>query len=250
MIRAGMISRPLCFPNASVMPRLHGRHALVLRTQSEAVGPHLHALARPACAVIAAAEKPAGARIDVKDVALRLVHEGAAAFGVGSDLDVRLPGLAAVAAAPAVAAAGRLERHHRAVLRREDSAPAAAAFPELLHGDEDGFSQELLQPRRDGVAAAGVRLGGCACSGASGASSRAAMRVRMRFTGSPSWSRLRDMNLVGMVGVACRGWLARRRAVIDYCRSDTGRTPLPWLDGFTASHGNAAREATHHGWVG
>ena len=108
---------------------------------------------------IATAEEPAGGRIDVQDVALRLVDEGAAAFGVGSDLDVGVPSLAAVAVAPAIAATGRLKRHYRAVFRGEDSAPAAGLLPELLHGNKERLSQKLFQAGRDGITdASGVSL--------------------------------------------------------------------------------------------
>jgi len=138
---------------------LHGKHADALAGNvAESIRASLHGLTRPTRAVIAAAKKPARTRIGVEKVARALVHQAASVDGISSDQDFGIPRLAPVPAAPTGAAAGRLKRHHGAILRRQDAAPAAALLPHFLHRDEERLSEELLQLGSRGESADGFRL--------------------------------------------------------------------------------------------
>jgi hypothetical protein len=138
---------------------LHGNHANTLAGNiAESIRSSLHGLSRPTCAVIATAKKPASTGIGVEQVARAFIHQAASVDGIRSDQDFRFPRPATVPAAPAGAPAGGLKRHHRAVLRRQDAAPAAAFIPDLLDRDKKRRPKELLQRGSSGESAASFRL--------------------------------------------------------------------------------------------
>ena len=99
-------------------------------------------------------------------------------FGVGVPSSCRRRGLR-----PAVAATRRLERHHRAVSRGEDSAPTAAFLPQLLQEERRSGSPKNSS-NRDATASPlpaasfGVYF---ARTGTDGKSSRAVRSVRVGF---------------------------------------------------------------------